>query len=350
MLIKEPHEMTCCSRLAAFAAGTALIALQTAPAFAEGTNVGTTITNTATVDFQVGSVQQTQETASNSFTVDRKVNLTVALVGGPTTSVVPGEAGAVITFDVANLSNDTIDAVLAVTQASSGDNFNAANVRIFVDDGDGVFDAGDTQTALIDEIPEDAVVRVFVVSDIPLGRANNDLANLTLSATAHAGGAPGSQGAVLTATSGANTSGVDTVLADGAGPDDSANDGIFTARGAYAVTAATLTVTKTSRVLQDPVNGATNPKAIPGAEVEYCVAVANASGSAAATNVVVTDVVPSDLTIVAGSVLVDGALDGSNNCTGGSAGGSVSGQTVSAPLSDIAGGQIRTAAFRVTIN
>ena len=342
--------MTLLSRLAAFAAGTAMVALQTAPAMAEGTSAGTTITNTATVDYQVGNVQQTQETASDSFTVDRKVNLTVALVGGPTISVVPGQTDAVITFDVANLSNDTIDAVLAVSQAGSGDNFNASNVRIFVDDGNGIYDAGDTQTTLIDEIAEDATVRVFVVSDIPLGQANNDLANLTLSATAHEGGAAGSQGAVLTATSGANTSGVDTVLADGAGSDDSANDGVFSARGAYSVSAATLTVTKTSRVLQDPVNGSTNPKAIPGAEVEYCVAVSNAAGSALATNVVVTDVVPADLTIVAGSVVVDGTLDGSNNCTGGSAGGSLSGQTVTAPLSDIAAGETRTAAFRVTIN
>ncbi|WP_234036060.1 hypothetical protein [Porphyrobacter sp. YT40] len=336
--------------MAALAAGTALIALQTAPAFAEGTNAGTTITNTATVDYEVGGVQQTQETASDSFTVDRKVNLTVALVGGPTTSVVPGEAGAVITFDVANLSNDTIDAVLAVTQAASGDDFDVGNVRIVIDDGNGVYDAGDTEAALIDEIAEDATVRVFVVSDIPLGRANDDLANLTLSATAHEGGAPGSQGAVLTATSGANTNGIDTVLADSAGSDDSANDGIFSTRGGYSVTAATLTVTKTNRVLQDPVNGSTNPKAIPGAEVEYCVAVSNAAGSALATNIVVTDVVPADLTIVAGSILVDGTLDGSNNCTGGSAGGSISGQTVTAPLSDIAGGETRTAAFRVTIN
>lgn len=342
-MARRPH-------LAALMAGTATVALHMAPAFAEGTNSGTTITNTATVDFQVGSVQQTQRTANSSFTVDRKVNLTVALVGGPTTSVVPGEAQAVITFDVANLSNDTIDAVLAVTQAGSGDNFNATNVRIFVDDGDGVYDAGDTQTTLIDEIAEDVVRRVFVVSDIPLDRANNDLANLTLSATAHAGGAAGTQGAVLTATPGGNTSGVDTVLADGAGPDDSANDGVFTARSGYRVTAATLTVTKTSRVLQDPLSGATNPKAIPGAEVEYCVAVSNAAGGALATNVVVTDVVPSDLTIVAGSIRVNGGLDGSNNCTGGSAGGSIAGQTVTAPLSDIAGGETRTAAFRVTIN
>lgn len=342
--------MMCRSRLAALAAGTALIALQTAPAFAAGTNVGTTVTNTAAVDYQVGGVQQTQATASTSFTVDRKVNLTVTLVGGPTTSVVPGQTGAVNTFDVANLTNETIDAVLAVTQAGSGDNFNASNVRIFVDDGDGVYDAGDTQSTFIDEIAEDATMRVFVVSDIPLGRANNDLANLTLSATAHAGGASGSQGAVLAATSGANTSGVDTVLADGAGSDDSANDGVFSARGGYSVTAASLTVTKTNRVLQDPVNGSTNPKAIPGAQVEYCVAVSNAAGSALAANVVVTDVVPADLTIVAGSIVVNGTLDGSNNCTGGSAGGSVSGQTVTAPLSDIAGGQTRTASFRVTIN
>ena len=339
------------SKIAALATGSALIALQTAPAFAEGTSSGTIITNTATVDFRVGNVQQSQQSASDSFTVDRKVNLTVTLVDGPTTTVVPGQTGAVITFDVANLSNDTIDAVLAVTQASSGDAFDADNVQIFVDDGDGSFNpANDSQTMLIDELVEDATVRVYVVSNIPLGQANNDLANLTLSATAHAGGDAGSQGALLTATSGANTADIDTVLADGAGPDDSTNDGIFTARGSYRVSAATLTVTKTNRLLEDPVNGTTDPKAIPGAEVEYCVAVSNAAGSATATNVIVTDVVPDDLAIVTGSVRINGGLDGSNNCIGGDPGGNVTGQTVTAQLNDLAGGETRTASFRVTIN
>ena len=45
-----------------------------------------------------------------------------------------------------------------------------------------------------------------------------------------------------------------------------------------------------------PVNGTTNPKAVPGATVEYCITVANASGAALATNVSVTDDLPADVT------------------------------------------------------
>jgi len=346
----EPTKMTRRSKWTALLAASAIIAVQTAPVRAEGTRAGTVITNTATVDYQVAGVQQTKETASDLFTVDRKVNLVVARVPDTTTTVAPGQNGAVIAFDVTILSNDTIDIVLAVTQASGGDDFDADSVTIYVDNGNGVYDAGDAATALIDEIAEDTTVRVFVVSNISLDRANGDVANLFLSATAHAGNTPGAQGGVLTATSGANTGGTDTVLADGAGSDDSANDGVFTTRGSYTVSAADLTVTKTSRVLDDPVNGSTNPKAIPGATVEYCVAVRNNAGTATASSVVVTDILPDDLTFVTGSLLVNGTLDGANNCTGGSSGGGIAGRTITAPLDDIASNQTRTAAFRATIN
>ena len=63
----------------AVAAGTAT------PAFAAGTTAGSTITNNVTVNFQVGGVNQNSVSASNSFTVDRKVNFTVAEDGNATT-------------------------------------------------------------------------------------------------------------------------------------------------------------------------------------------------------------------------------------------------------------------------
>ncbi len=63
---------------------------------------------------------------------------------------------------------------------------------------------------------------------------------------------------------------------------------------------ANLTVTKVSSVISDAIS-ATNPKAVPGATVQYCVLVANA-GSGTATNVAVTDNLPSTMTFVAGSM------------------------------------------------
>lgn len=347
----KAQTMNRCTKLAALAAGTAMIALQTAPAVAEGTSAGTTITNTATVDYRVGGVDQTEVVAADSFEVDRKVNFVVTRVSAPTTSVAPGQNNAVIAFDVTNLSNATIDIALAVSQAS-GDGFDAGNVAIYLDDGNGTFDGTETVITAVDEIAEDATVRVLVVADIDLAQTNGQVATLILEGTAREGGTAGSQGAVLTSTTGANTAGVETVLADAAGAQDGGNDGVFGAVGAYAVSAATLSVSKTSRVISDPVNATTNPKAIPGATVEYCVIVGNAAGSATATNVTVTDPVPADLTFdTAFGIRLNGTSDGSGNCNpDGTAGGSFTGGAVTGTLSDIAAGEERTLYFRATIN
>lgn len=64
---------------------------------------------------------------------------------------------------------------------------------------------------------------------------------------------------------------------------------------------AAISVTKVSTVLSDPVNGATFPKAIPGAVVDYCIRVSNA-GPAGATGVVAGDSLPAGFTYAAGTL------------------------------------------------
>ena len=324
----------------------ALVALSASPALAVGTNAGDSITNNVSVSFQVGGVTQTAVTDSDTFTVDRKVNFTVTEVGGATTSVSPGQTAQVTTFQVTNLTNDTIDIGLAVTQPGT-DDFDVSNVKIYRDDGNGIFDAGDTEITYLDQILEDQTVTVFVVGDIPNDTvvATGDVAQVVLTGTAYAGTASGSQGALLT-NSATNTAGVDTVLAD------TGNDGVEADTDSYTVSAAALSVVKTSRLISDPVNGASNPKAIPGAVVEYCIAVSNASGSATATGVTVTDTMSADTTYDATfGIFLNGTVDGGGACQAdGSAGGSHSAGTVSGTLSDIGAGVTRTLYFRATIN
>ena len=48
-----------------------LAALLANPAYASGTTAGSTITNTATVNYQVGGISQNATTASDTLTVDR---------------------------------------------------------------------------------------------------------------------------------------------------------------------------------------------------------------------------------------------------------------------------------------
>lgn len=63
----------------------------------------------------------------------------------------------------------------------------------------------------------------------------------------------------------------------------------------------TLSVTKISSVISDPVNGTTDPKSIPGATIQYCILISNA-GSATATSISATDTIPANLTYTAASM------------------------------------------------
>ena len=59
---------------------------------------------------------------------------------------------------------------------------------------------------------------------------------------------------------------------------------------------ASLSVTKVSSIVADPINGSVNPKAIPGATVEYLITLSNTGTDAADTDtVVITDDGPSDV-------------------------------------------------------
>jgi uncharacterized repeat protein (TIGR01451 family) len=341
--------MTRNMRLFASASVLAVAALGAPPALAAGTASGTTITNNVSVAFKVGGIDQTASTASNDFTVDRKIIFTVAEDGSATTAVTPGSTASVTTFVVTNTSNTTLDFSLTATQITTGssgahsntDGYDVTNLAVYADtNGNNTYDAGDTRT-FVDELAPDTSVRVFIIGDTPLGTANGGVAAVRLAASAREGGSGGSQGLALSQDNGANQEDVvDTVFAD-TGRDNSEN-----ALDDYTVAAANLTVVKTSTVISDPINTTTNPKMIPGALVEYCITVANAAGAATATNITISDTLPTDTTYVNNSIYVDGDA----SCANGSLGGSQAAGVVTAPLSNIAGGATRSTRFRVTVN
>ena len=337
----------------------AIAIVGSAPAFAAGTTAGSTITNTATINYQVGGVSQPSINDSDAFVVDRVINLTVAELGNATTVVVPGQTGAVTTFTVTNTSNAVLDFALSATQtagstASHGgtDNFDVTAVTLYRDtNGNNVYDAGtDTVVTFLDEVAADASVTVFAVANVPLGRATGDVANIRLTATGREGGGAAAQGAALTQTAGANTAAMDTVFADAAGVADSARDAAHSDDDDYTVSTATLTLDKRSTVIDDPVNGTTNPKLIPGATVEYCIAVSNASGGADANSIAVSDILPATLTYVASSIRLNGTTTGLTCNADGSAGGTFSSGTVSGTITTVAAGDTRTLVFRATVN
>ena len=303
----------------------ALAAAQSA--LAVGTASGTSVDNRATVQYAVGSTTQpviessptgnstagAGNGADTSFVVDNMVDLTVTETSGSYTVVAAGGTNEVLTFTVANTGNTVQDFSLTAADLAGGadpfggtDNFDATAVGIFVDaNNDGLYDAGDTAT-FIDELAADTDVEVFIVRNIG-AQASGDISAVTLTAQVAAGGGVGAQGADILTDDALNPDvpgTVQIVFADGAGDGDAANNGRHADTDAYRVGAAQITVTKSSLVVNDPINGATNPKAIPGATVEYTVTIANAAGaSAPATNVQVTDSLASEIT--AGTIAFD---------------------------------------------
>lgn len=326
--------------------------LAAVPAHATGTAAGTVITNNVTVQYQVGGVSQSDATASNDVTVDRKINLTVARTDNTATSVVPNSTAQAVTFQVENLSNDTLDFALSAAQVTTGgpagisgtDSFDVTTpFTYYLDDGDGIFDAGDTLITHLDALAPDVPVVVHVVAaSVPGTVADGDIAAVTLTATAKEDDNGTALGSDLTeATS--NTSGVDTIFADGTGATDGSRDAAFSATDDYVVVTATLAATKTSKIVAGDYSTGT---AIPGATIEYCISVSN-SGSAAATSINISDTLPGEVTYDSGYGVKVGGADCDNP---GATAGSYSAGVVSGTISSLGASSTQTLIFRATIN
>ena len=271
-------------------------------ALAVGTAADTDIENFATVGFKVGGVDQTAiPSNTTTFKVDQVVDLTVAETGGVDTNVSPAETGAVARFSVTNTGNATQDFNLSVADLVGGDVFgNTDNIQadaftIVIDVNDnGVYDTGDLLQSYIDELSSVSgsnSVSVLVLADIPAGAVDGDAANIQLTATAHKAGAAGSLGALEAETGVVDDENLQIVFSNNTG----------TADDSYLVGAATLDVAKASAVISDPLAGTGADRlAIPGAIVEYSITITN-NGGTEATELVISDVIQSDLTFETGN-------------------------------------------------
>ena len=171
-------------------------------AHATGTTAGTSVSNTATVNYNVGGVAQAPVTsAPTSFVVDNKIDLTVTEVGGVATTVVPGQTAAVLTYLVSNTGNSPQGYQLSASNLGGTvlftrtDNADFAGYSVFVDsNANGVYNAGVDAAANIDSLAKDASVAVFVVVNIPNGATNAQVVKVRKQARPPV---PGTAGATL---------------------------------------------------------------------------------------------------------------------------------------------------------
>lgn len=269
---------------------------------AAGTAVCTSITNTARVNYDVGGITQTPiDGVAAAFNVASKVNLTVTTTDLTFVTVSPGATAGVLTFTVKNDGNAVQDYALTGVAKANGawtvfgnsetDNFNGAAFNVYVESGANAgYQAAEDTATFIDELaPTDAAKNVYVVITgapaVALARANGDIAVYSLLANTHDGGvAGGAIGAETTNSSTAGACAAPVVLADlvdGTDDEASANPtGDHSARSAFKVLSAMISINKVPTTIWDPINYNSSPKAIPGAIVQYVVTVANAGGAA----------------------------------------------------------------------
>ena len=316
------------------------------------------ITNQATLSYSVGGVGQTAIDSDDpstgalgdgtTFYVGTLVDLTVATVNSPVNATGTDQ---VLTFQIDNTGNDTQRYGLQLYEGldATDDQFNMNNVRVYTDtnatfdpglaDGEVLIEDpapvdGTTLAALTSDVAANGTLYVHVVSDVPAGQTALDESDYTLRALTYqidAAGYNGSDGNQGTETgnsaidltsnncvTGGNTGvvpvdglSIDTPV-DGV-PADSTNDGDYFATGTYVVATSAITVEKTSSILWDPVNGDSSPVAIPGAYIQYEIAISNAAGAgASATLAIITDTLQALNLVIDPDLITGGDLDPSD--------------------------------------
>jgi hypothetical protein len=288
---------------------------------------GSTVSNLATVNYKVGTTSQTPIGSSvggntsgagtpTTFLVDTKLLISVVTNDAADVAVTPAQTGAVLSFTVTNNGNATQGVTFGTVQELAGvlastagagftgtDNFDPTGISVFVANGHGGAYVSATDTASsIPQLTAGSSVVVYIVSTIPAAQIDGDVAVEALKATVSiAGGsatygtAPGANITTDNAAAAWTPGTVQILFADAAGlsgDTDILHDGISSARDAYIVQSAKLTITKTQTILSDPTGDAIK-HAIPGAVVQYTITVANSvTATTAASAISLADGLP----------------------------------------------------------
>jgi len=292
-----------------------IMLLSTLDVSAGGTAAGTAVNNSASLSFSVGGVEQTAVNSNtDTFIVDKKIDFVLTNNDSDQIVVIPGSTDQITTWAITNEGNLAQKFTFSAAQLTSGETIygdadtqdtEALTVEYSTD-------GGSTWNALSTlEIAMDDTVSIQIKTNIDASRVDGEVMNIKLEAVAVDNG-----GSPEVATSGADTAdSVDVVLAEAAGATgDVKENGTFIAWGGYIVNAPNLSLTKSSCVLKDPINGVSaDAKRIPGATVLYMLDIHNAGTTTDATDVTISDTLSDILDISTVSNLK--ADDGQTSCS-----------------------------------
>lgn len=263
-----------------------------AHARAANTAAGTVVSNTARVNFKIGSTSLT-ETASAVITVQQIVNVTVTWQNASDVSVAPGSLQQSLLFKVTNTGNGADSFTLAASPATViGTPFTPTDCQIYYDTaGTGAYSPTDklyTPDSNDPSLAQSAALDMLIVCNVPANAADLSLAAMTLAAVSKtASGTPG------TVKTGGGAGGVDAIVG--------ASGGKGNATGTWQVHNVAFSYVQSAAI----VSGPRGSQAVSGSVIQYTLTV-TPSGSATAKNVVVGDAVPANTTFVPGSLTLNG--------------------------------------------
>ena len=271
-----------------------------------GTSAGTVISNTATVNYNVGASALSATSTPVTVTVQEVIRATLeAKDAGKTKTVAPSQSSAAFKFELTNTGNGN-ESFLINQSNLNGDEFDVTFDAIYVDtDGDGIFEPGtDDLLYTAAALNPDETITLWVASkDFPNSQANGDGADILVSALSKTFDDAGNNNpAIGDLVAGQGDSGTDAIHATSGNANDQAR---------FVMDTSAITVTINKQIINVD-NGLANNSdtAIPDAEVTYRLTIA-VEGTGDANNVVVTDPLPSELVlkdgIASGVITVDGA-------------------------------------------
>lgn len=264
-----------------------------AVAGAAGTAVGTSIQNTATVDYDLGGTQLSVNSNTTDIIVAERLDIVVTLQSGQV-QVSANDTNQALLYTVTNTGNGDEQVQFVMDSVIAGSDFNPipAVPEIYFDtDGSGDLTPADTPyNPGVNEptLSADASIDILIVNDIPGTVVNGEIGRSELTASAVTG-----SGTAGTVYAGQGDGGTDAVVG---------NTGATAAGvGEYLVSDVMINVVK-AQLVSDPFGG-TQP--IPGATLTYTMTVDVASAGVATASTL-RDPIPNLTTFVPGSITLNG--------------------------------------------
>lgn len=292
------------------------LALVPATALAIGTNAGANILNTATVNFDVNGTSQTP-VVSNTVTtlVDELLDVVVVDDTGGPVAVSSPDGGVLLQFTITNNGNGTETFRVIADETVSEGGGDPVLERLYLESNGtpGLQIGSDTEyVAGITADPvlaEDESIVVYVSSDIPGSLTQGDNGDVSLRAISRT---LLDQTGIDDPTDGAWPVPGDSFAALGDGGGDAVvglshdtGNLLLQDIGRYQISAAVVSIAKTSVNVVDPIGGAT---LVPGSIITYRLEV-TVAGTGNAENLVVGDVLPAELDYQLNSIEVDGVAE-----------------------------------------